>query len=127
MIIKRKNNNNESLTNDNDIQVELDISSIKESSFYGQTNSEILNNFLEYLQEIQKNPDKSFNDFEYELAHALKECVEAENSLDNVVREKLYKSALEHAEKAKKDKDCKWPYDNLLDSLIDYIQVKVKK
>lgn len=66
------------------------------------------------------DPKQQSNDFEKELAAALNDYQSALN-LQEELRVKLLNS-LEHDKKAKQDKDFKWPYDGLLDILIDSIQ-----
>lgn len=84
------------------------------------TDAEAYEKIVEHLHGIMNESKQQSNDFEKELAAALNDYQSALN-LQEELRNKLLNS-LKHAKKAKQDKDCKWPYDGLLDSLIDSIQ-----
>ena len=89
-------------------------------SYFEASNAEEYEEMIEHLRDIMNETQRQSNNFEKELAAALNDYQSALN-LQEKLRIKLLNS-LEHAKKAKQDKDCKWPYDGLLDSLIDSIQ-----
>ena len=119
LVRKRSNNQNMSIENGSQDYIEKLLNN---PSYFKLADGINYDKILDDLHKLKNNPLSRKTVFEKELGSALEDYESAMNAQDEKLRNKAYESALEHAKKAKAEKDCDWPYDDLLDSIIGDIQ-----
>lgn len=125
-ILRKRNNNNQDLPIENDSQ-DSPEKFFTNPSYFEVIDGVVYEDIIDYVKKLQNDPKSRQTPFEKELGNVLEKYASAKYTPEKELQNRLLNAALEHAQNAKTDKDCKWPYDDLLNCIIKEIQEIISK